>query len=180
MTPLHPPEARRPPSPPTRFSCSLDVRVRRCTEADLSALEWFGLFTPHRELIRVAYERQLAGEVEMLLGDVADFPVAQLWIDRVKRRDERVGVLWAIRVFPFLRRLGIGTALLSEAEAWLREQGFLEAELGVEKDNADARRLYERRGYRHVGEACEAYSYTAQDGSRVEAIADQWLLRKPL
>jgi ribosomal protein S18 acetylase RimI-like enzyme len=138
------------------------------------------LFTPYRELLRGAYERQLAGEVEMLVGEIGDFPIAQLWIDLVKRCDERVGVIWALRVVPFLRRLGVGALLLSEAEAWLCEQGFVQAELGVEKDNARARRLYERLGYRHVGDVREEYSYTQQDGSRVDATADQWLLRKRL
>jgi ribosomal protein S18 acetylase RimI-like enzyme len=139
------------------------------------------MFTAHRELIRDAYARQLDGEVEMLVGEVGGFPVAQLWMDLVKRRDQGIGVIWAVRVFPFLRRLGIGTLLLHEAEGWLRQQGFVEAELGVEKNNPRARRLYESLGYRDArADVREYYAYTLADGSRVNAVADQWLLRKRL
>ncbi|HUH05024.1 MAG TPA: GNAT family N-acetyltransferase [Kofleriaceae bacterium] len=159
---------------------ALAVRVRRCDELDLAALEWYGMFTSHREIIRDAYRRQLAGENEMLIGELAGTPVAQLWIDLTKRRDQHIGAFWALRVFPILRGLGLGTTLLARGEDWLRERGYHQAEIGVETDNPRAQQLYERLGYRVVTSVREPYTYRRPDGTLINAIADQRVLRKPL
>jgi RimJ/RimL family protein N-acetyltransferase len=50
----------------------------------------------------------------------------------------------------------------------------------VEKDNPDARRLYERIGYSLVGEVQEEYGITTPEGIRASYTVDQWLLRKSL
>ena len=49
-----------------------------------------------------------------------------------------------------MRRRGICTALMRAAEVFASEEGFAALELGVEDTNPDARRLYERLGYRSV------------------------------
>jgi ribosomal protein S18 acetylase RimI-like enzyme len=156
----------------------LPVCVRRCEASDLSALEWYGMFSHHRAIIAQAYARQLAGENEMLLAAVAGFPVAQVWIDLEKLRGEHTGVIWALRVFPWLCGLGLGSLLLARAEARLTALGFEQAEIGVENSNPAPERLYLRRGYRHSGAACERYSYVLEDGRQVHATADLRLLRK--
>lgn len=159
---------------------SLPVRIRRCRESDLAALEWYGMFSAHRRIIHHAYRRQLAGENEMLIADLGGTAVAQLWIDLAKQSKQGIGTFWALRVFPFLRGRGIGTALLQCGEIWLRERGFTVAEIGVETDNPRALRLYERLGYRVVASLREPYSYRLPDGRRVDAVADQRVLRKTL
>jgi len=60
------------------------------------------------------------------------------------RRD--LAVLWDIRVAPYVRARGVGTALFRAAEAWARERGC--AELKVETQNIDvpACRFYARQG----------------------------------
>ncbi|HEX7048874.1 MAG TPA: GNAT family N-acetyltransferase [Longimicrobiales bacterium] len=163
-----------------RFAITFDIGIRTCTRGDLDALEWFGLFTEHRELIHRAFQRQEHGEVVMLLADANGFPVGQTWIDLVAKADLSIGVLWAVRVFPIFRRKGIGTRLLHAAETVLRRRGFARAEIGVEKDNHDARRLYERLGYRLAGEERSAYTYTTPDGVPMRIPVDEWLLRKRL
>jgi ribosomal protein S18 acetylase RimI-like enzyme len=156
----------------------LPARVRPCVAEDLPMLEWYGLFRDHRELFTDAFARHLAGNNVMLVADLRGFPVGQAWIDLVKHNEERVGYVWAVRVFPFLRGLGIGTHLIDSAERILAERGYRGAELGVEKDNPDARRLYERLGYALVGEAREEYAVTSPDGAVATYAIDQWLLRK--
>ena len=163
-----------------RLVLPLTVSVRPCREEDLSNLEWFGCFTHHREIFRQAYERQLRGEVVMLIADLQGFPVGQAWLDLEKRRTESIGVLWAVRVLPFLRNLGIGSLLIRAAERLLHTRGMDGAELGVEKDNVEARRLYERLGYHLVGEVSEEYGYTTPDGISAHHVVDQWILRKDL
>jgi ribosomal protein S18 acetylase RimI-like enzyme len=154
--------------------------VRRCTQGDLLPLEWDGMFTPHREILCETYQRQLKGEVEMLVGELEQRPIAQAWVDLTKRRDERVGVIWALRVHPRWQGQGFGAQVLAQAESLLRARGFAQSELGVERNNPRARKLYERLGYRYDRELREHYSYAQADGQRVHAVADQWMLRKLL
>jgi ribosomal protein S18 acetylase RimI-like enzyme len=116
----------------------------------------------------------------MLVADVNGFPVGQAWVDLTKRRSEGIGYIWAVRVFPFLRGLGIGTRLMDAAEDVLRERGFLQAEVGVERSNVGAHRLYTRLGYLQHCELREEYSYTTPDGVHAQHVLDQWILRKRL
>lgn len=171
------------PGPETfdRFTRSLEVTIRACREEDLPGLEWFGMFTPHREIIREAYRMQERGENLMLVAEANGFPVAQAWINLVARASLGAGLLWAVRVFPALRGMGIGSRLLSAAEEALRRRGVAHADIGVEKENEGARRLYERVGYRVLGEEYEEYEYTPPEGeSPVRVPVDQWILRKSL
>lgn len=162
------------------WKIELNLTVRPCAREDLEKLEWFGTFTPHREIIHQAYKAQESGDNLMLLAVANGFPVAQAWVDLAKHRPEPVGLLWAVRVFPVFQGMGIGTRLLREAEREMQARGVREAEIGVEKDNEAARRLYERLGYRVVAEVREEYEFTPPGGERVRAYADQWMLRKPL
>jgi ribosomal protein S18 acetylase RimI-like enzyme len=157
-----------------------DIDVRRCRAEDLVDLEWYGLYRHHREIFENTFARHVSGENIMLVADLNAYPVGQAWIDLMKRRAEGIGYIWAVRVFPFLRGLGIGTELMYAAEQVVRENRLSVAEVGVEKDNIDARRLYERLGYRQCGEIRENYGYTTPDGVRGSHSLDQWIMRKPL
>jgi CelD/BcsL family acetyltransferase involved in cellulose biosynthesis/ribosomal protein S18 acetylase RimI-like enzyme len=128
------------------FSVRLGVVIRPCRADDLAALEWFGLFTPQRPLIRRVYEEHRRGAAMMLVAEVNGETSGQLWI--AFHPAQGVGEIWALRVLPCLQRKGIGTRMLAAAEALLRERGFARVELAVEVDNAGAHRLYERLGYR--------------------------------
>ncbi|HEU4628133.1 MAG TPA: GNAT family N-acetyltransferase [Gemmatimonadaceae bacterium] len=166
--------------PALHVTVPLTVRIRRCREEDLPRLEWFGLFTHHRAIIREAFERQRAGDNVMLVGDAGGFPVAQAWIDLARLHAERVGLLWAVRVLPALQGLGLGSRLIGAAETVLRRLGYVAAEIGVEKENPGARRLYERLGYVVVREGREAYAYTTPAGVTERVGLDEWFLRKRL
>lgn len=163
-----------------RFDLHLRGVVRPATRDDLPGLEWYGFFTHHRSIIEEAYARQERGENLMLLAVANGFPVGQAWVDLAVRADEGVGVLWAVRVYPFLQGMGVGSCLMTAAETALRSRGFAWAEIGVEKDNPGARRLYERHGYQLHRELVEEFTYRRPDGSEGRETADQWMLRKPL
>jgi len=162
------------------FTVSLSLTIRPCIEEDVPALEWFGMFTPHRELLAQAWARCRTGDNPMLVADLDGFPVGQVWIDLARRVPEPVGMIWALRVLPCLQRLGIGARLLAAAEAEIRRRGRQIAEIGVEKENPDARRLYERLGYRAAGEELEDFKYTTPWGEERREVVDQWILRKHL
>jgi ribosomal protein S18 acetylase RimI-like enzyme len=162
------------------YRLSLELELRACRESDLERLEWFGMFTHHRSIIRDTWQQHLAGVQEMLVVDLDGFPVAQIWVDLHKRADRGGAVLWAVRCLPLLSQRGIGQWMLREAEERLKARGFVLAEIGVEKHNARARRLYEQLGYHKVSELAERYSYTPPGGSEVWALADQWIMHKRL
>lgn len=156
----------------------LGVSIRKCRAADLPALEWYGLYWRHRGIFRDAFERQERGETTMLLAVANDFPVGQIFLDYARAREESTAVYWAVRVYPFLQGLGLGTALIRAAEEQVRRRDIEWAELGVERENADARRLYERLGYEVVGEMREECAYHTPSGRRERMRLDEWRMRK--
>ncbi len=61
--------------------------------------------------------------------------------------------LWAFSVLPVLQRLGIGTALMREAEAFIAAapRNATVIEVGVDEWNHEAAKLYRRLGYSDAG-----------------------------
>jgi ribosomal protein S18 acetylase RimI-like enzyme len=168
------------PGPLQHFVVPLQVSIRQCRRDDLPALEWFGMFTAHRNIILATYESQERGEAVMLVADVQGFPIGQVWIDLTRKHVDLTGILWAVRVLPPVQNLGLGTRLMAAAEHVLRDYACTRAELAVEKDNPNAKRFYERQGYHVVGSEQGAYSYTMPDGVQIRVPTDRWILRKPL
>lgn len=58
------------PSVQQQFIVPVQVTVRACREEDLPLLEWFGLFTAHREIIRSAFDAQERREGIIMVADV--------------------------------------------------------------------------------------------------------------
>ena len=164
----------------SRFSLDLELKIRQCARQDLPQLEWFGLYTDHRQLIEEAFRRQQGGEVIMLVADLDGFPVGQAWLDLRARATDSVGVIWALRVFPLLRNHGIGTRLLIAAERLLFERSYRWVELTVDQQEPRARRLYERLGYRSAGSTEGLLSYTTPEEKSVALNLQLWILRKRL
>jgi ribosomal protein S18 acetylase RimI-like enzyme len=59
--------------------------------------------------------------------------------------------LCGIQLLPYVQRHGIGTAIIEDLKAQAAAVG-LPLDLGVEKNNPDARKLYERLGFVQVSE----------------------------
>jgi ribosomal protein S18 acetylase RimI-like enzyme len=135
-----------------RFTVSLEVAIRPARAEDLPALEWMGLFSAHREIIRAAFEAQERGDALLLLAIAGGFPVAQVWIDFARRRERRIATIWAVRTFFPLQGRGIGRQMMLAAEEAIRARGIHRAELEVEHGNDHARRFYGRLGWRAASE----------------------------
>ena len=163
-----------------RVTLSVTMTIRLCTEADLPALEWMGLYSPHRAVIRAAFDAQERGDGVMLVGIAGGFPVGQVWIDLARKRGEGIAVLWAVRSFHPLHGVGIGRHLMAAAERLLVERGIRRAELGVERANGAARRFYGRLGWREEGRVRESLRFTTPDGERVEESLDLVRMSKTL
>lgn len=162
-----------------RFSVPLSVTIRLGIEDDLEPLEWDQQLASHRALLAQAYRRYERGEALFLVAETAHIPVGQLWVD-LTRGGAGSARLWAFRVLPSLRGLGIGTRLLRAAERSMAARGLRMAETGCEKSEARARRFYEQRGYGLSHEERDHYTYETPSGERVEATSDMWILRKRL
>lgn len=163
-----------------RTTLTFEVVIRVVHESDLEGLEWYGLFWRHREIIQRTFDAQQRGSALMLMADLNGFPVGQVWIDFDRLGDEGTAVLWAVRVYPFLQNTGLGGRLLRAAERVACARGFVRAEIGVEHDNPGARRLYERLGYRVVGQSTSEFTFTRPDGEVESVPLREWHMRKRL
>ena len=76
------------------------------------------------------------------------FAMADTWIEDTWRTGDRIGEIESLSVLPDYRGSGLGTQLLERLEDHLHERGVDDMILGALAGNADAIRLYERRGYR--------------------------------
>ncbi|MFR9799598.1 GNAT family N-acetyltransferase [Streptomyces sp. MS06] len=90
------------------------------------------------------------------------------------------GTLWQLGVHPALQSCGVGTLLISSAEARITARGLAVAELGVEESNPRARALYERLGYRPYGRELDSWDVESEEGTvkRYETMCT--LMRKDL
>jgi ribosomal protein S18 acetylase RimI-like enzyme len=165
---------------PEQGRISMSFTIRRASAKDLPALEWYGLHTPHREIIASAFAMQESGDGASILADVNGFPGGQICIDFVRKRKSGKATLWALRVFPPLQRAGLGLRLMAAAERCILTRGITEVELGVDRDNAGVLSFYERLGYAVHGTEKGRYSFYTPDGELVRMPIDQWILRKRL
>jgi ribosomal protein S18 acetylase RimI-like enzyme len=164
-----------------------DFQVRPLAEGDLPALEWDGEFVRFRRLFRQAYEEMLVGSRLMLVmerkstGEIVGQVFIQWSSSDARFADGRQrGYLYALRVKPEYRERGLGTRLLWEAEDILLRRGMRKASIGVEKNNPRARALYERYGFRIVGDDPGRWSFVDHEGVLQEVVEPAWLMEKNL
>ena len=72
--------------------------------------------------------------------------------DIVGNEDCSFGMVGDVLVNPQCRGCGLGNTLLNTAITWLRSKGIQEIYLESGKDNHNAHRFFEKRGFIHVSE----------------------------
>lgn len=97
-----------------------------------------------------------------------------------RKRQEGVGIVWAVRVLPPLRGLGIGSMLMTRAETDARARSVEFLELLVEFENQGARDLYTRLGYGVTGVDTLEYEYITPAGLALRGQVAGWTMRKHL
>lgn len=151
------------------------LTLRGARYDDLAKLEWFGAYAHFRDLYRRTWRDHEAGTRLMLVADLNDFPVAQVWLDVVP---SEYAYLYAFRVWEPLRGCGIGTLLMNAAHRVARQHGYRQIQLAVEKANQAAQRLYERQGYQVFSERVDGWSYVDQYGTTQWVEEDVYGMRK--
>jgi ribosomal protein S18 acetylase RimI-like enzyme len=86
-----------------------------------------------------------------LLAELAGNAAGMAWA-KVDADDPACVNLYQVWVAPEYRGHGVAAALLDAALAWARATGATAMQLGVVCGNDAARRLYERAGFRAIGE----------------------------
>ncbi len=151
-------------------------RLRTGSAEDLDLVEplWVAVHHRHRESMpelapyvsesetwrarRSLYEELLAKPDTLFLLALVDeepigyglthvMPVADSWIEDTWTTGHRIGEIESLSVLPAYRGSGLGSELLERLEAHLHDLGVDDLILGALAGNADAIRLYERRGY---------------------------------
>ncbi len=111
--------------------------------------------------------------------------IGQVFIQLVSHRIELAdgknrAYLYAFRVRPEYRGKGIGTLLLEIVEEDLRQRGFQRVCLNVGRGNLDARRLYQRLGYRVIAPEPGIWSYVDHLGRRRQVHEPAWRMEKEI
>jgi ribosomal protein S18 acetylase RimI-like enzyme len=167
------------------MTVSLPVVLRLADGEDIPRLEWGGQYAHYRNLFRRAFREQLQGKRLILLADCNGYPIGQIFI-QLRSRNGRIadGVRRAyfssFRVLEMFQGCGIGTRLITEAEALVADRGFRQVTIAVAKDNRRALRLYERLGYHECGEDPGRWSYVDHRGIVRHVEEPCWVLKKVL
>jgi ribosomal protein S18 acetylase RimI-like enzyme len=90
----------------------------------------------------------MAGSVAIGYGLAHVLVAADTWLPDTWQTSARIGEIESLAVLPSYRGQGLGGRLLDALETELAAIGVRDLILGVLPGNADAIRLYERRGYR--------------------------------
>jgi ribosomal protein S18 acetylase RimI-like enzyme len=167
------------------------VLIRQANQEDLPALEWEGEYSHFRRLFAEAFQRAQYGKAVMWVAELPERGIiGQLFVQINGQEPEKNPLftkedgirayIYGFRVRPEYRRCGIGSRLLKIAETDLARRGFRKIALNVARDNRDARRLYERFGYRVVSAEPGIWSYLDADGKRQQVCEPAWRMEKRL
>ncbi len=107
--------------------------------------------TPGTDVLQRRLEQLLAGDtVSALLIQDPAIGLALVTLRPSVWYEGPVGLLDELYVSPHRRNLGLGTVLLKAAEDVVRRRGGEVLEINVDSGDVDARRFYERHGYRNA------------------------------
>ena len=162
------------------------VTIRVLREPDLNALEWDGEYTHFRRLYRQIFQSTHKGRARMWVADLSGSGViGQLFVHLDSTRKELAdgtgrAYIFGFRVKPAYRGFGLGERMLDIIERDLLNRNYRWVTLNVGRQNQDARRFYERLGYRVVAKEPGRWSYLDDRGCRREVHEPSWRMQKQI
>jgi ribosomal protein S18 acetylase RimI-like enzyme len=147
----------------------VDVEIRQAVGLDMPALATWSAQV--NEVFRPSLE--VSDRILLVALAQGRFPIGHALVDLH-------GIISHLLVLAGFRDQGIGTAFVEEAERLIKEAGVGHAALEVEKINKAAIRLYERLGYRTIGETSVRWNDLMPDGTVQPVEHPSWVMRKEL
>lgn len=160
------------------------ITIRKMQKSDLPALEWDGEYTRFRDVYLMEFERSQIGSSILWVADLPDHGViGQLFVQLNAERQELANghsraYMYAFRIKPPYRGVGLGTRMMNIMESDLVRRGFNWVSLNVGKTNYSARRLYSRLGYRVVAHEAGRWSYRDEKGILQNVEEPAWRMEK--
>ena len=104
----------------------LQLRFRLAVEADLPKLEWMGQYIQFRRVFRYTFEEQQRGNRLMLVADVNNYPVGQIFmiLRNVDEWNEERGYFYSLRVMDPFDRMGFSFETEDERQIVESERSF--------------------------------------------------------
>ncbi len=162
------------------------VIIRNIRQSDLSALEWDGEFTHFRRLYSEAYRRSTQGMSVLWLAELAHEGVlGQVFVQLSCDRPELCNgidraYLYAFRVKPAYRSMGLGAHILAAVEDDLLNRQFHFLTLNVAKENERGQAFYRRHGFKVVASEPGRWSYIDHEGRIQKVHEPAWRMEKSL
>jgi ribosomal protein S18 acetylase RimI-like enzyme len=162
------------------------IFIRQAEKDDLVALEWKGEYAHFRRLYADTFMLVEQGAAIIWIAETnGSGLIGQCFVSLKRYRPELAdgivrAYIYGFRVKPEFRNQGIGGQIMHTVEADLRNRGFQQVTLNVGQENPNARRFYERLGYRVVGADPGYWSYTDDKGRRIDMHEPAWRMSKNL
>jgi ribosomal protein S18 acetylase RimI-like enzyme len=137
---------------PATSATAGEIKVRAATLADLescAAVEeaaFDGLWRHSAASLRSAFTQAVCFDVAYLESQLVGFHYS------VRGIDDDTAHLVRITVHPDIQRRGVGSALMVAAFDAYRQKGISNVTLNTQQDNLASHRLYEKFGFRQLGE----------------------------
>ncbi len=152
--------------------------IRSAVESDIKAIKWS--IPDWSSYWQEKWQRKLAGELDMYLATINDFPIARIWLNWTKQASDGIGEISSLAVMPPFQGNKIGTNLINFAEDIFSQKALKISQIGIDKPNFRAQKLYEKQGYVRVREEQDSLEYTTESGEKKLYTEDCWILHKTL
>jgi ribosomal protein S18 acetylase RimI-like enzyme len=162
------------------------VIIRTVQQGDLPALEWEGEYAHFRRLYAEAFQRSRRGLNVLWLAEQPGLGVlGQVFIQLNCDRPEMCNgidraYLYAFRVRPAFRSMGLGARMLRVAEDDLLEREYRYLTLNVARVNVRAQTFYRRHGFSVVAPEPGRWSYVDHEGRLRNIVEPAWRMEKRL
>jgi ribosomal protein S18 acetylase RimI-like enzyme len=162
------------------------VFIRQAKKDDLPDLEWNGEYAHFRRLYADTFIMVQRGQAIIWIAEMQMRGlIGQCFVSLKGSRPELAdgfsrAYVYGFRIQPGYRNQGIGTRMMYTIEDDLKGRGFLQVTLNVGRENAEARRFYERLGYAMTTSEPGYWSYIDEKGIRRDVHEPAWRMVKSL